>query len=99
MAIFDKFDKSRDIFVDYGLAHEMDSRELTKAGMSDQDIERIESNVILDKCGSCIIAVIKLKPGTSITSFEQIDPDNKTKSSYFAFLGIVGSWVDKVNCE
>jgi hypothetical protein len=93
------YEKTRNIFVEQTLAHEMSRRELIdKGGFKEEETEMFVSNIFMNKCGSCVAGVIEVKPGVNITSFESLASHEKGKTIYFAFMGIVAGWVDKVDC-
>lgn len=93
------YERTRNIFVEQTLAHEMNRQELIdKGGFKDEEIGYFLSNLMMDDCGSCVAGVIQVKPGELIESLETLDPYVKVRTSYYAFLGIVGTWVNKVDC-
>lgn len=93
------YESARNIFFEQTLAHEMSRQELIdKGGFKEQETEKFLSNLIMNDCGSCIAGVIQIKPGERIESFETLTPHVKGRTNYFAFLGIVGTWVNKVDC-
>lgn len=93
------YERTTNIFIEQTLAHEMNRKELIKkGGFKGEDIDKFASNLMLNDCGSCYVGVVQIKPGEVIDGFEEIAPHIKGRTSYFAFLGIVGTWVNKVDC-
>ena len=91
------YEKTRDIFVEQTLAHEMSGQELiNKGGFKAEEVERFATNLFMNDCGPC--GVIEVKPGETIPSFEKLASQAKGRTNYFAFLGLVAAWVEKVDC-
>jgi len=93
------FEKNRSIINEQLLAHEMDRQELSKVGFKANEIDKFTSNIFLNHCSSCFIGVLQIKHGEEISSLKELSPIRlKKQSNYFAFLGITGTWVNKVDC-
>lgn len=91
--------KDENIFNKQLLAHEMDRQELSKAGFKAEEIDKFASNVFLNRRSDVFVGVIQIVPGEIVNSFERLPPPNfKKGSDYFAFLGMFGAWVTKVDC-
>lgn len=81
------------------LAHKMDRQELIKTGFDAEDIDKFSSNIFLNRRSDIFVGLVRVVPGKEVRSFERLAAQNfKKGSDYFAFLGIVGAWVSKVDC-
>jgi hypothetical protein len=93
------YESSRNIFFEQTLAHEMRRQWLIdKGGFKEEEIEKFSSNLFMDDCGPCVVGVIHVKSGESVPSFEKLTDDVNQRTDYFAFLGLVATWVKKVDC-
>jgi hypothetical protein len=52
----------------------------------------------MDDRGPCVAGVIQVKHGEQAPTFERLTADVKERTDYFAFLGLVATWIEKPDC-